>query len=138
LPAPTDPKDMAMNTNEHGSGLWASGAARAAALLACVLLAGCASVHSAQDKVGGWVEGLGEEAPEQSPPPAEATEKKATARKVTKKPAVSTAPALSAPDAMPESVANDAPGETAPDASSDTSDPGVEPEAPESSIFDPY
>ena len=127
-----------MNTNEHGSGLWAFGAARAAALLACVLLAGCASVHSAQDKVGGWVEGLGDETPEPSPPPAEATVKKATAKKVAKKPAVSTAPAVSAPDAMPESVANDAPVETAPDTSPDTSDHGVEPDAPVSSIFDPY
>jgi hypothetical protein len=122
-----------MNTNEYSSGLRVSGAARAAALLACVLLAGCASVQSAQDKVGGWIEGLGDETPEPSPPPA-----KATAKKAAKKPAVSSAPAASAPELNPESVANETPVEAVPDASSDSSDPGVEPQAPEGSIFDPY
>ena len=98
-----------------------------AALLAALLLAGCATGRSVQHSVGGWFDRVSGKTAAASTPPAKAPTKKAA-----KAPAAGAAPSDSAATEASPTAPTEAPTEAAPP------DPNADPQEPERSIFDPY
>ena len=100
----------------------------AAGLFAVLALAGCATVRSAQDAIGGWFGRSSDEAKSQSVPIVEKSPE-TSVKKPAKKP-----PAVSAPREPADADA----ATSAPDAAPAEDEPPAPLEEPERSVFDPY